>query len=615
MLRSQHELRPGRLRRVLRRVADPRLVSWPSFWISWVVFTLDGIPLVGGIALDGTRFSSLGSLVLLAACGQGSLFALLVIARLSYLPTPWSRRHPAVTVWTLLLSAIISDVAVSEAAIALGVQDPIALPLDHALYTTVWLCVIGAIAIAILDHRSAVTDMETVHRRLFSTRNAAEGLPQRERVEVVNSVTALLKPLLAQLSALHPEESLKGLRTAASAVIRPLSHELAAARPDFAPAPVPPPSKPPWSSVLAQVVATPLVQPLATAAFVVLLAVRFTIRTASAAQLPPSQLQLGPLGITVDVASLGQSLLWLAVVFTAMFLSAKFASFLVTTPSDASWSHRWAMSLVSIVTTVAGAGALVWTVYLIPAFPNRSTGQAELALVFTIPVLSSAIIMGVLRSVALRGEAMRAEADLTTTDLHWEVAKTNEALWHMRRELSRMLHGPVQAALVAGVIQLDTALSEGRLNGELMDQVRTRIQTAMHDLQSGRVVEVPDIGRDFEAIRNTWSGACAIDMVVPREVMARLEQDHACAAAVAEIVGEACANAAIHGRATRATVTLQELGPRSLELVVADDGDPGVQEAEPGLGREILDEVATSWSLTASPTGATLRVVLPIGGA
>ena len=79
---------------------------------------------------------------------------------------------------------------------------------------------------------------------------------------------------------------------------------------------------------------------------------------------------------------------------------------------------------------------------------------------------------------------------------------------------------------------------------------------------------------------------------------------------VGDLVAEACANAVVHGGATRVTVQLRVTDDdRAVELTVVDDGI-GPRDGAPGLGSAYYAAAsAGDWSLAAGEDGgAVLRV-------
>ena len=80
----------------------------------------------------------------------------------------------------------------------------------------------------------------------------------------------------------------------------------------------------------------------------------------------------------------------------------------------------------------------------------------------------------------------------------------------------------------------------------------------------------------------------------------RIEADPLCAASFIDIVGEATANAAIHGQAHTIWFTVVEQGEQELRIEAVDDGS-GVDERDGGgLGSQLLREACTEWGLTSA---------------
>jgi anti-sigma regulatory factor (Ser/Thr protein kinase) len=89
-------------------------------------------------------------------------------------------------------------------------------------------------------------------------------------------------------------------------------------------------------------------------------------------------------------------------------------------------------------------------------------------------------------------------------------------------------------------------------------------------------------------------------------------RDVLCASSVVELLGEACANAAIHGGATQVNASLQLQAQRLLKVEVTNNGPRMHELKSTGLGGQILDEITLEWGLEFGPTGARLTAVMPL---
>ena len=166
--------------------------------------------------------------------------------------------------------------------------------------------------------------------------------------------------------------------------------------------------------------------------------------------------------------------------------------------------------------------------------------------------------------------------------------------------MSRALHGPVQTAVRAAAMRID----QGDLAGaeELLvdalghlepDQQRTGVRDAL------------------TGVARAWDGLCTVDVELPEDLAARIDDDPPLASSVVDICTDACSNAVRHGGATQVAMRAQSHGD-ALELVVSDDGAPDATTGTPGLGSAMLDDVSLEWLRRREGERTVLRATLPL---
>lgn len=114
-------------------------------------------------------------------------------------------------------------------------------------------------------------------------------------------------------------------------------------------------------------------------------------------------------------------------------------------------------------------------------------------------------------------------------------------------------------------------------------------------------------GDDLDALVGEWSGMLQVEWRVAAA-------DAAAIGLAAPVVRECLANAVVHGRATRATVSIDR-DVDGVQVEVVDDG-VGPQGGAAGVGTSVLDrETGGGWRLDAAPGGGA-RVVarVPVTG-
>lgn len=216
-------------------------------------------------------------------------------------------------------------------------------------------------------------------------------------------------------------------------------------------------------------------------------------------------------------------------------------------------------------------------------------------------------------AAAAQMQARSTESDLrTATDkLRWRIARKRELHRQQQRALAHAVHGEVQAALAAGILQLEMALQEGTATDQQVDEVRTRIIACVRelDLRNVRPSPLPVVVAKVQA---TWAGAVTLSMSVDPNLEDALHDDPQCLLTINDLVPELVFNSIKHGKAKDVRITLVRGDERTLTLSCQDDGVVFSEDATGGLGSRLLDDCAIQWSRERHGSSTVLMAVLPI---
>lgn len=162
--------------------------------------------------------------------------------------------------------------------------------------------------------------------------------------------------------------------------------------------------------------------------------------------------------------------------------------------------------------------------------------------------------------------------------------------------LARELHGRVQTQLVVCAAELDRAAQAGD-----HEAVTRTLQVAASVLQSAtepRESSLDTVVRAWDSfleVSTSFSGVAPEQLSRPDVIL---------------VIEEALANAYRHGQAGAAQITVQSL-PGSLRVIVTDDGT-GFSQAQEGLGSRLMRRLSGDrMELEHGPMGTALTVDLP----
>ena len=314
--------------------------------------------------------------------------------------------------------------------------------------------------------------------------------------------------------------------------------------------------------------------------------------------------------VTVDLASLGRALGQLAVVFVVVWMTAGIAARVLRrvlpprTPAV-----RWLIVVGSVPAVAVTAQALILAAFTIPGLSPNAQFVLRNPLLFIAPMVVIAVAAALVRTARTRGSDILRQFRTATYDLAFEVARLNEELWMQRRNLSKALHGPTQGTLNSAALRLAQATDDD--GDEIRADAARRIDEAITALESGTQDPI-DVTRELALIDQTWQGICDIDLDVDVGTMERVEADPLCAASFVDILGEAIANAVIHGHADRVAITVTEQGPREIRIEAIDHGTGLTDRDGGGLGSQLLREACTEWGLSSHDGTTRLFAVIPV---
>ena len=192
----------------------------------------------------------------------------------------------------------------------------------------------------------------------------------------------------------------------------------------------------------------------------------------------------------------------------------------------------------------------------------------------------------------------------------------------VRRQTSRLLHGPVQGNLAA--ITLSLKLHASRPEAEFLSESNSAIARSLHLLHAAQdtlnttlaepVATEVSLGEYLETLRSAWSGLIRIDASVGPELIEIVDDAPGQRTTIIAVLEEAVTNASRHGDARVLTIMMTK-SPDSDEItiIVENDGIAVTVDFQPGFGLQAFDTFGLHWSLM--PVGSLssrLQVLVPL---
>ena len=181
-------------------------------------------------------------------------------------------------------------------------------------------------------------------------------------------------------------------------------------------------------------------------------------------------------------------------------------------------------------------------------------------------------------------------------------ARMRQEIWFAQRNLTWVLHGPVQSALVSATIRLESGAD---LSVADRESLWSNIVRAYSLLKTSGP-SIPDVSGFLTEIRTLWQDVCEVSFNDSNSMIEIISVDPVATSAVIEIVREAVGNAIRHGNATWVEVTILNRAMNLVGLVIVDNGSGVTASAVPGIGSQLFASLSYQWSRDSSPTGTTI---------
>ena len=180
----------------------------------------------------------------------------------------------------------------------------------------------------------------------------------------------------------------------------------------------------------------------------------------------------------------------------------------------------------------------------------------------------------------------------TISKLRWLRARINLVNWFEHGELSRLLHGEIQSALHFGILKFE---ADPRNHREVIEEMQVRIHEAFT-----RTSQPVDFDKQMDDLAEFWREICKISWTINKETVDLIAGDEVGKSALLDIIFESCGNAIRHGKAKNISVAASLSAPEVVALSVSNDGTPAKVAEKEGLGTNILNACTLDWSLTSN---------------
>jgi hypothetical protein len=541
------------------RIGGPNAVT---VWSWWVTLPLALLASVYGGALAGLPLVPWA----LAAVAVNVLMILpLVFVRATYLSSRPRPSRPGIAVVTFAALGALRSLLMVGVAAVMGYADPVTIlwewPLMGAFAGVFSLSVIAVVVDSVREHRAATSRLLALQSSLRQINEIESARLVDLEAEFVRDVEERVLAALEQVRSSQPisaQAAGRSLREVSEAVVRPLSHQLAAAEPWTAPEQVAPRER--WTRKVDDLVRlVGPVQPLGP-----VLVFELTV-------LPFMLARFGPVLTALNLIVGPTILLGLGLLIRRAWPTLR---------------NPW-LNILGLTGAYAAsfivAGAAVSACFMalgLEALPFWSG-----VIVYPILAMAWALLDAVLsRRVELEEElidSLSREAQATER-LRSRVAS-------MQRRMAKVLHSVVQGELVTSAVSLARTDDPSAVSTEI-DRVSASIVERLHTDETAG-----DSRERILDLLSLWSAALTVDLDVDDDLWALLDADADLRESVVDVLAEGLTNAVRHGSGPSVQVLMQ-CTATGVDVVIQSQGHLRPQGPS-GLGTQTIAASAESWSL------------------
>ncbi|NBX70807.1 MAG: hypothetical protein EBQ98_02725, partial [Actinobacteria bacterium] len=191
-----------------------------------------------------------------------------------------------------------------------------------------------------------------------------------------------------------------------------------------------------------------------------------------------------------------------------------------------------------------------------------------------------------------------------------------------RRDLSRLLHGPIQGRLAAVRIKLNLLSNASQANrlapsqDEISDLAR-KVEEITDEIETftvrQRQQESVDVAAQVNTLISNWQGLVEISFDSTQAAMEHLYGDSYLSRKIVDACAESITNASRHGNAKQIKIHLDLVTEDSvIRLKVIDNGKAANIGFSPGIGLQDISSDGGMWSYEMTESGTTFVVDFPI---
>ena len=206
-----------------------------------------------------------------------------------------------------------------------------------------------------------------------------------------------------------------------------------------------------------------------------------------------------------------------------------------------------------------------------------------------------------------------------------EVGRNRSGRQRIRKDLARLLHGPIQGRLAAVRMKLQLLSTADVRDGSThnaveIEHLKTLVDQISREMDDfGNIpeqVSAVNLSDELEMFVRNWQGLVRVTFDVAPSVAQLAERDSSLASQLVAACGEVITNASRHGTASEIDIAMRISADEStIELIAQDNGRGDREGFVPGIGLGDISADGCTVKFLPCASGARLQIEFPLHAA
>jgi len=194
-----------------------------------------------------------------------------------------------------------------------------------------------------------------------------------------------------------------------------------------------------------------------------------------------------------------------------------------------------------------------------------------------------------------------SNAEQVNIEIAQSISSVRKQLWRFRKNLSRELHGGLQAKLQVLALQIEKGL-------EVPMASLTDVQESLFSVVKSEEDSPVPITEFLKEQKEFWEGVCEISFEVSQAVIEEVDSHAVVNECIREVIRESINNAIKHAKSSRMSIQLKSSRDSIVDLFVLNStNQPITATSDSNLGSRLFAELTDSWGIEYRPDSTELR--------